>query len=166
MWHRRPLHPSKSGPSSIQQTDSITQAHAQEDHKHILLPSRLIDPLDPFPTNSDAPLEEWSRAISSPDRVILLRQSSNKIYYTSILPSDAPSPLDLDKSFIESYFSITSKLPSLPVLYRSWSNIDPLLFGNAYSQSKLPRGVRVLRQDVWECLISYVPSWQIYILPE
>lgn len=112
----------------------------------------------------DEPLEEWSRAITSPDRVILLRQSSRKIYYTSTLPPagstvEATALREADATFLADYFSLNAAAGiTLPELYSAWAAIDPALFGKAYSQSRMPRGVRVLRQNVWECLIAWVSA--------
>jgi N-glycosylase/DNA lyase len=115
------------------------------------------------------PTEEWSRAIPNPDRVILLRQTSSRIYYTSVCPPTAcqPSATTLNSAdllFIQSYFALSlptptggggeTASPSLMQLYRAWAELDPALFGRAYAEGRVPRGVRVLRQDVWECLVS------------
>jgi hypothetical protein len=48
--------------------------------------------------------------------------------------------------------------PPLPLLlmeqYAHWKALDPLLFGKAYDRDELPKGVRVVRQEGWECLVS------------
>lgn len=103
------------------------------------------------------PVEEFSRAITNPPRVLLLRQSSTKLYYTTLVPgalgnADAIRQQTLD--FIDDYFQL-SRFPSLPAMYEDWRVRDPGLFGRLDVESD-PRalGIRVLRQDVWECLIS------------
>jgi hypothetical protein len=44
----------------------------------------------------------------------------------------------------------------LPLMdqYAHWKELDPLLFGKAYDRDELPKGVRVVRQEGWECLVS------------
>ncbi|KAJ9113962.1 hypothetical protein QFC19_000158 [Naganishia cerealis] len=117
-----------------------------------------------------APLEEWSRAISNPPRVILLRQTPTKIYYTSVLPSTAepsnraPPPdddciignSDIDRDYLLDFFNIdlTASFGSLKGIYSLWAGQDPSLFGRAWKAQAVPQGVRVLRQDPWECLID------------
>lgn len=131
----------------------------------------------------DEPLEEYSRAIEGPSRVILLRQSRTKLYFTSILPT--PDLLDrnelayLDARFVVDFFQLPNSFLSngsaspssssggssvaprgsrvplpLPEQYDRWAELDPLLYGKAYHKGLVPLGVRVCRQEGWECLIS------------
>jgi hypothetical protein len=148
----------------------------------------------------DEPLEEYSRAIPDPDRVVLLRQTKRKIWIVSVLPDSAVAEhnkLDgittgkaereeRDRAWFADYFQLpnlslgapcsipmgnsedhpaepstgenrlgTPPLP-LPLMdqYAHWKELDPLLFGKAYDRDELPKGVRVVRQEGWECLVS------------
>jgi hypothetical protein len=104
------------------------------------------------------PTEEWSRAIPNPSRIILLRQTPTKIYYTSIptSPSSPITPPDVDRAYLLDLFNVDVTAPhgSLADVYSMWAAVDPLLFGKAWKAEGVPRGVRVLRQDPWECLLS------------
>ena len=164
----------------------------------------------------DEPLEEYSRVIPDPDRVVLLRQTPSKIWITSVLPStststtvtattSSPGSISADgsisydeerrardRAWFMDYFQLPMMLPFIPPLsatvvtttatptvstipidqatetpsrprprplelksqYRHWKDLDPLLFGKAYDRDELPVGVRVVRQEGWECLIS------------
>jgi hypothetical protein len=165
----------------------------------------------------EEPVEEYSRAIPHPDRVLLLRQSSKRIWFASVQPPDSthppiadnnqdhkegvafsePKPTSssdmesLDRAFLMDYFrllppsrpltenfSIPTEAPSSPLSsppadlesshaipaltlplpyqaqYEHWKTLDPLLLGKALDNGWLPRGVRVVRQEGWECLIS------------
>ncbi|KAJ9101727.1 hypothetical protein QFC21_003066 [Naganishia friedmannii] len=119
------------------------------------------------------PLEEWSRAIRNPPRVIFLRQTPTKIYYTSIVPPSTQPPHpelptdsctignpETDRAFLVDLFNIelTARFGSLGEIYTRWAEQDPLLFGRAMKTRAVPQGVRVLRQDPWECLIEFITS--------
>jgi hypothetical protein len=159
------------------------------------------------PTDEETePTEEYSRAIPAPDRAILLRQSSKRIWFVSVLPENSPdekknitdstsSPRfeleQLDRNFLMDYFRLRPLAPeslntnhqtysppssplsagpgdltvssqtrslTLPLPYQAqyehWKSLDPLLLGKALDNGWLPRGVRVVRQEGWECLIS------------
>lgn len=100
--------------------------------------------------------EEYSRAIDSPPRVVCLRQSPTHIYYTAITSAPvthASSAADETRSWLEDYFQLT-QYPDLTQLYQAWAERDPALFGKT-GLSARALGVRVLRQDPWECLIAY-----------
>lgn len=134
-------------------------------------------------TDQDIPREEYSRAIPNPSRAILLRQSETKIWFTSVLPpstsgiseakgkgtSGEADIREKDLEFILDYFQLPPNFdpPSFGSLarplqfplpleeqYRTWARLDPLLFGKAWAAGALPRGVRVCRQEGWECLIA------------
>lgn len=99
--------------------------------------------------------EEFSRAVDSPPRVVCLRQSPTQIYYTAIpaTPAAQTSTLAEDtRLWLEDYFQL-AQFPDLTTLYRTWAERDPALFGKAELQATAI-GVRVLRQDPWECLIA------------
>lgn len=111
------------------------------------------------------PTEEWSRAIPDPARIIFLRQTPTKIYYASIssCPTSSSSstiPTDpaTDRAYLVDLFNLDVTAPhgTLADVYETWAAGDPLLFGKTFRARAVPRGVRVLRQDPWECLLSYV----------
>lgn len=104
----------------------------------------------------EEPTEEWSRAVRDPPRVLLLRQSPTKIYYSSIFTTAAPSTTPVDREYLLDLFNIDITAPhgTLTDVYAAWATQDPALFGKACGKGEVPRGVRVLRQDPWECLIS------------
>ena len=83
---------------------------------------------------------------------------------------------EIDLRWIRDYFNL-DRVPNLPGLYASWIDRDPLLFGKTLgaeeadrilamhrgdrshspaSGSQRGRGIRVLQQDPWECLVAYV----------
>ena len=68
--------------------------------------------------------------------------------------SDKPRGMDLDDeeetlAFIRDYFQLDTDLLEL---YDSWSTSDPVFA----SLRERFQGIRMLRQDPWECLISCV----------
>ncbi|WVN85343.1 uncharacterized protein L203_100488 [Cryptococcus depauperatus CBS 7841] len=151
---RRPLFPSEW--SSIPLSPSnLTLANTLPVGQSFLW-HRL--PLQSFVTNIDPtlPTEEYSRAIDNPPRVVCLRQSAARIYYTAIYPDTVSPNFDKDNSitnrWINDYFQL-ERFPDLEALYLKWRNQDPYLFGRIELHDK-STGVRVLRQDPWECLIA------------
>lgn len=89
------------------------------------------------------------------DRVVCLRQSSEALFYRSMFPGP---PLKLAEEdvkeaetlvWIRDYFQLEV---DLNVLYEQWSKRDPVFrtFEERF------RGIRMLRQDPFETLISYV----------
>lgn len=137
LWHRQPV------PSS-----SLTDYSRFEE-------TPFIKQEDPSPVEQE-PTEEWSRAVRDPPRVLYLRQSPTKIYYTSITTTSTASTVSADKAYLLDLFNsdITAPHGTLTDVYAAWAEQDPALFGKAWGRGEVPRGVRVLRQDPWECLIS------------
>lgn len=90
----------------------------------------------------------YSRAVDNPPRVVLLRQTDTDVEYTAIHAVHAATEADLDtgltKLWIEDYFQLEHDLDAL---YTEWKSRDPLFDAHVH-------GVRVLRQDPWECLIA------------
>ena len=93
------------------------------------------------------------------DRVVCLRQNSEMIFYKAEIPSTnnkagtSKHEEELEAktlSFIRDYFQLDVDLVKL---YDSWSACDPI-FNDISGRFS---GLRMLRQDPWECLISYVP---------
>ncbi|KAF9526960.1 DNA glycosylase [Crepidotus variabilis] len=91
------------------------------------------------------------------DRVVCLRQSSDTLYYRSAFPDPLPSSdilLQRDNEtllWLRDYFQL--KL-DLVVLYKQWAAKDKVF---ASFQSRF-EGIRILRQDPWENLISFICS--------
>ncbi|WVO22025.1 uncharacterized protein IAS62_003345 [Cryptococcus decagattii] len=113
----------------------------------------------PLPATAP-PFEEYSRAIHSPPRVVCLRQSPTHIYYTAVYPSGSvPEPdtsFHLTRQWLEDYFQLV-KYPDLETMYLDWRRRDPELFGKVHVNDRAT-GVRVLRQDPWECLLALEKS--------
>lgn len=224
--------PDQALPTTSTVTSNRPDLEPIVDQAHALNPDADPDPelkpgsisskkTDPMQT-PDEPLEEYSRAITHPDRVVLLRQSRTRIWITSIYPSSSCSTTLEDQDLSETrrekeeeerrlgdlrwfadYFqlpgfhgldasvpcpnpdftSTDQGIPSprlgagtdtdmdsrpsgttedqspptplrLTEQYRHWKALDPLLFGKAFDRGELPEGVRVVRQEGWECLIS------------
>ena len=183
------------------------------DHRPISVPVKMELDIKPESEaeREEEPIEEYSRAIPNPDRIILLRQDSKRIWFASVTAVDSTSPSNqdhredleppepkpssdlenIDRAFLMDYFRllppsrpstevrrITTEPPSSPLSsppadlqisnatpalalplpyqaqYEHWKSLDPLLLGKALDNGWLPRGVRVVRQEGWECLIS------------
>nr|KIR50444.1 N-glycosylase/DNA lyase [Cryptococcus bacillisporus CA1280] len=118
----------------------------------------------PLPATAP-PFEEYSRAIHSPARVVCLRQSPTHIYYTAVYPpGSVPEPdtsFHLTKQWFEDYFQLV-KYPDLETMYLDWRRRDPELFGKVHVNDRAT-GVRVLRQDPWECLLAFITSTNNHI---
>ena len=111
--------------------------------------------------SNDPPLDSEYRFCIK-DRVICLRQSEDTLFYRAFFPDEengaSASSVSLlredtrDKEtleFIRDYFQLKVDLKSL---YDDWAARDPVFegFQNRFT------GIRILRQDPWECLISCV----------
>lgn len=109
------------------------------------------------------------------DRVVCLRQSSDTLFYRSVFPDPQPPLHDHTEreaetlAWLRDYFQLDIDLVAL---YKQWAESDPVF---AKVQERF-EGIRMLRQDPWENLISFVlplilvPAWftnsltQIYML--
>lgn len=113
---------------------------------------------DPFPgpvsetqLGSDARFEtEWSYCLH--DRVVCLHQDIKRgqILFKPIFPNDRivePSDLETTEAWVRDYLNLDVPLEQL---YTVWSGRDPVFAELAGRFS----GIRMLRQDPWECLIS------------
>lgn len=100
----------------------------------------------------------WS--FTTQDRIVLLKQFEDHIQYSWIMlegqPKDVPhSQLEKETtSFIEDYFNLEVNLESL---YKNWIKADLLYKKKKTPFQKFP-GIRILRQDPWETLISFICS--------
>ena len=95
------------------------------------------------------------------DRVICLRQSKDALFYRALFPDEengasassvsSSREVTRDKEtlqFIRDYFQLKVDLKSL---YDDWAGRDPVF---EKLQGRFA-GIRILRQDPWECLVSY-----------
>ncbi|TXT06069.1 hypothetical protein VHUM_03542 [Vanrija humicola] len=109
--------------------------------------------------------EEFSRTVDNPPRVVCLRQSPTSIHFTAIHPTEEATTSDretgLTRDWLQEYFQL-SAYPDLPELYDGWRKRDPSFFGVAELGPRAI-GVRVLRQDPWECLLAFITSTNNHI---
>lgn len=114
---------------------------------------------DSLPSN-DVPAFEYRYCLK--DRIVCLRQTTDTLYYRAVYPNHAGhissgkiDPGNAAKrdaetvAFIRDYFQLHLNLSNL---YDEWSRRDPVFRALRDRFS----GIRVLRQDPWECLISCV----------
>jgi N-glycosylase/DNA lyase len=84
------------------------------------------------------------------DRVICLRQTPDMLFYRSVFPAGVASGPTHDAetlAWLRDYFQLDVDLPNL---YDEWSKRDPVF---AKLRSRFV-GIRMLRQDPWENLVS------------
>ncbi|XP_072203646.1 N-glycosylase/DNA lyase [Excalfactoria chinensis] len=86
----------------------------------------------------------WTGVLA--ERVWTLRQERGRLWYT-VYGEDGPGP-ETDR-ILRDYFQLDVRLPAL---YRAWGAADPLFCRTA---AAFP-GVRVLRQDPAECLLTFI----------
>lgn len=104
-------------------------------------------------TDLSLPTNEYRFCLQ--DRLVCLRQSSDTLFYRSVYPESLSSPtLEALKdaetlAWLRDYFQLDVDLIQL---YEEWSNRDPV-FNKLRSRFS---GIRMLRQDPWENLVSYV----------
>ncbi|RDB20955.1 N-glycosylase/DNA lyase [Hypsizygus marmoreus] len=91
------------------------------------------------------------------DRVVCLRQSPMTLFYRAVYPGPRPSPTqkalrDAETLvWLNEYFQLDV---DLAVLYSEWSARDHVF---AKVQTRF-QGIRILRQDPWENLVSFICS--------
>ncbi|KAI5305743.1 8-oxoguanine glycosylase ogg1 [Ascosphaera pollenicola] len=105
---------------------------------------------------------EWSCALDG--RIVSLRQDSKHLHYRAGFPIESSKSIstagssaqhcsrtDDTEALLRHYFALNVDLSAL---YRKWSASD------ANFKEKAPRftGVRILRQDAWETLVSFICS--------
>ncbi|KAI0819521.1 DNA glycosylase [Trametes gibbosa] len=112
----------------------------------------LHDPAQPS-GDSDAPTHEYRLCLR--DRVVCLRQSPDHIFYRSVFPPTASDETETRHAetvaWIQDYFQLDIDLVNL---YRQWSIADPVF---CRIQDRF-EGIRMLRQDPFENLISFICS--------
>lgn len=89
-------------------------------------------------------------------RILTLRQDPTHLYYRAIFPSSSPIKQESDTAdstagLIQDYFNLSVDLVRL---YEKWSSRD------SHFKKTAPKfaGIRMLRQDPWENLISFICS--------
>ena len=120
------------------------------------------------PVGSTTPVEY---RLCLKDRVVCLRQSFDTLFYRSVFPDPQP-PLQKyaereaeTLEWLNDYFQLNTDLVSL---YKQWAERDPVF---AQFQERF-KGIRMLRQDPWENLISsvlpfiFVSAWFINSLTQ
>lgn len=101
----------------------------------------------------------WSFALK--DRVVLLKQDDENIHYSHIL-GDNVNQINNNKTseetltFLNDYFNLST---NLQLLYDYWINQHEIWTKPVkYSPFTEFKGIRIVRQDPWECLISFICS--------
>lgn len=92
----------------------------------------------------------WSCSLAN--RVVLLKQDESHIHYTALWPVGMSPKLDDTEDFLKDYLQL--KVP-LGELYTLWKLKDPHF---AKVDFDTFAGIRMLRQDPWETLISFICS--------
>ncbi|CAE6500251.1 unnamed protein product [Rhizoctonia solani] len=107
----------------------------------------------------DMPTEEWRLTLE--DRVVCLRQTTTELFYRAHFPVESAlgPPSDREDStllWLKDYFQLDIDLEAL---YADWGKRDPIF------QKVAPRfvGIRILRQDPWENLVSFICSQNNHI---
>ena len=103
---------------------------------------------------------EWIGTLRVPvtgaSLVVLLRETPSSVWYRT-LRAPADDSFDV-RSFLHAYFQLpgneTPDVPSLQDLYQEWSGQCDRL---RIIASSIP-GVRIVDQDPWECLVSFLCS--------
>ncbi|KAF9564379.1 DNA glycosylase [Agrocybe pediades] len=91
------------------------------------------------------------------DRVVCLRQSQDTLFYRSVYADPQPSPKEDAEheaetlAWLQDYFQLEVDLVAL---YKEWAQRDPVF---ASFQIRF-EGIRMLRQDPWENLVSFICS--------
>ncbi|KAI8989662.1 DNA glycosylase [Trametes punicea] len=110
--------------------------------------------LEQHSSESGSPTHEYRLCLR--DRVICLRQSRDALFYRAVFPRSATSGDSEAReaetlTWIRDYFQLDIDLIEL---YRQWSVADPV-FQRLQDRFE---GIRMLRQDPWENLISFICS--------
>ncbi|KAH7328851.1 DNA glycosylase [Stachybotrys elegans] len=94
--------------------------------------------------------DEWTCALRG--RLLSLKQDSTHLHYKVTWPEVPPAPeADDTEELLHHYFSLSLDLGSL---YEQWSQVDP----NFRKRAPTFSGVRILSQDAWEALVSFICS--------
>ncbi|KAK9469083.1 DNA glycosylase [Lipomyces arxii] len=93
--------------------------------------------------------DEWVSVLK--DLVIVLRQDDNQISYRALASNNLPVPDSILEPVLSDYFNLSIKLSRL---YREFGVRD------SYFKKISPSytGIRILRQDPWETLVTFICS--------
>ncbi|KAF9500458.1 N-glycosylase/DNA lyase [Pleurotus eryngii] len=111
----------------------------------------------PLPSPLADPLMTHEYRFCLRDRVVCLRQSQDTLFYRSVFPAPCPAPDQLvakevdTLNWLTNYFQLEVDLVQL---YDHWSKRD-IVFGRIRDRFA---GIRILRQDPWENLVSFICS--------
>ncbi|KAF8610687.1 DNA glycosylase [Ceratobasidium sp. AG-I] len=115
--------------------------------------------LDDSKINCPPPTEEWRLTLT--DRVVCLRQTDDELFYRACFPSGSlvdsnSDATDSTLQWLRDYFQLDIDLEKL---YSQWNESDPVF------KKVAPRfvGIRILRQDPWENLVSFICSQNNHI---
>ncbi|PVG04877.1 DNA glycosylase [Serendipita vermifera] len=108
--------------------------------------------------DNQEPTHEYRLALR--DRVVCLRQDENSLFYRTVLPADASdastdnaeSKDDETLVWLKDYFQLDVDLVKL---YADWADKD-IVFRDTVKERF--SGIRILRQDPWENVISFICS--------
>ncbi|KAG0127669.1 DNA glycosylase [Tuber indicum] len=93
---------------------------------------------------------EWTCALNG--RILTLRQDDSYLHYRAIFPATTTTPQNDDTvELIRDYFNLDVNLTKL---YERWSAADAHFLKKAVRFA----GIRMLRQDPWENLVSFICS--------
>ncbi|KAL6236762.1 hypothetical protein BDW75DRAFT_105216 [Aspergillus navahoensis] len=101
--------------------------------------------------------DEWRCVLYG--RLVSLKQDPTHLYYRTYVKPELSASFngsesefqDTTLAIIKHYFNLTSDLTTL---YAQWSSSDP----NFRKKASQFTGIRILRQDAWEALISFICS--------
>ncbi|KAF8964014.1 N-glycosylase/DNA lyase [Flammula alnicola] len=117
----------------------------------------ILTPLFPGTENDQEASTRVEYRLCLKDRVVCLRQSSDLLFYRSVYPDPQPSSAKLlvheaeTLEWLKDYFQLNINLVSL---YKQWAANDKVF---AKFQDRF-EGIRILRQDPWENLVSFICS--------
>lgn len=122
---------------------------------------KLTDGNSPSPMNGTVRVFKYPedkvlticRSCALHGRILTLRQDPTHLYYRAIFPSikQGLDTADSTVELIQDYFNLSVNLAGL---YEKWSSRD------SHFKETAPKfvGIRMLRQDPWENLISFICS--------
>ncbi|GAA5951726.1 hypothetical protein JCM3765_003096 [Sporobolomyces pararoseus] len=132
-WHRTPLHATRTTA-----TQEATEGIEEE-------------------------ADEWSFGWG--DRTVVLRQDERGVHYRSLYPVKSPHSAyladlanDTTRPLLVDYFQLSTPLAPL---YNQWSRADSQFARKIQvddQHDRKLRGIRVLKQDEWETLVSFICS--------
>lgn len=110
------------------------------------------------PTTDDSHLLQYEYRLCLSDRVVCLRQNATTLFYRSIFPpksnfTDTQKAAKEEETlnWVKDYFQLEV---DLKLLYEEWAGRDKVFASIRHRFG----GIRILRQDPWENLISWVHS--------